>query len=53
MVAVGLFAAKWGGRALWLVPLTFVSVMALAGVAGMAGVSLPFGEIGIGISVVA
>jgi hypothetical protein len=47
MVAVGLFAAQLGGRALWLVPTTFVSVMALAGVAGMAGVKLPLVEIGI------
>jgi len=52
MVAVGLFAARLGGRALWLVPLTFVSVMALAGMAGMADVTLPFVEIGIGMSVV-
>jgi len=52
MVAVGVFAAHLGGRALWLVPLTFVSVMALAGIAGMAGVEIPFAEIGIGISVV-
>jgi len=52
MVAVGLFAAHLGGRALWLVPSTFVSVMALAGIAGTAGVELPFVEIGIGMSVV-
>jgi urease accessory protein len=52
MVAVGLFAAHLGGRALWLVPSTFVSVMALAGIAGTAGVKLPFVEIGIGMSVV-
>ena len=52
MVAVGLFAAHLSGRALWLVPLAFVSVMALAGIAGMAGVVLPFVEIGIGMSVI-
>lgn len=52
MVAVGLFAAHLGGRAMWLVPLTFVSVMALAGIAGMAGVKLPFVEVAIGMSVV-
>lgn len=51
MIAVGMFAAHLGGRALWLVPLTFVSVMAAAGVAGTAGVTLPFAEIGIGLSV--
>jgi urease accessory protein len=52
MVAVGLLAAHLGGRALWLVPLTFVSVMAIAGVLGIAGVGLPYVEIGIGMSVV-
>src|SRR5262245_38386642 len=52
MVAVGLFAAHLGGRALWLVPMTFISAMALAGLAGMAGVKLPFVEFGIGMSVV-
>jgi len=52
MVAVGLFAAHLGGRALWLVPLSFVSVMALAGIAGSAGTKLPFVEIGIGMSIV-
>ncbi len=53
MVAVGLFAAHLGGRALWLVPLAFVSVMAAAGLLGMAGVVLPFVETGIALSVVA
>jgi urease accessory protein len=52
MVAVGLFAANLGGRALWLVPLTFVSTMAIASVLGMAGLGLPYVEIGIGMSVV-
>jgi urease accessory protein len=52
MIAVGLFAAHLGGRALWLVPLSFVSVMALAGIAGMTGVTLPFTEMGIALSVV-
>src|SRR5499433_2092487 len=52
MVAVGLFAAFLGGRALWLVPLSFVSVMALAGIAASAGIKLPFAEIGIGMSIV-
>ena len=31
MVAVGLLSAHLGGRALWLVPLGFVGVMAVAG----------------------
>jgi urease accessory protein len=52
MVAVGLYAALLGGRALWLVPATFVTVMALGGAAGVAGYALPYVEIGIALSVV-
>jgi urease accessory protein len=52
MVAVGLFAALLGGRALWLVPASFVGMMVIGGALGMAGVNLPFVEIGIGLSVV-
>jgi urease accessory protein len=52
MVAVGLLAARLGGRALWLVPASFVIAMAAAGVAGMAGIALPYAEAGIAISVV-
>jgi urease accessory protein len=52
MVAVGLWAAQRGGRAIWLVPLTFVLVMALGGILGMTGVSLPFVERGIVLSVI-
>src|SRR5262245_22655719 len=52
MVAVGLFAARLGGNAKWVVPLTFVLVMTLTGVLGMTGVSIPFVEIGIALSVI-
>ena len=52
MVAVGLYAALLGGRALWLVPGTFVAVMALGGALGMAGYALPYTEIGIALSVI-
>lgn len=51
MTAVGLFAAHLGGRALWAVPATFVAVMALGGVFGAVGVSLPFTEAAIALSV--
>jgi urease accessory protein len=51
MVAVGLWAAQRGGRALWLVPSVFVSVMILGGALGMAAVSVPFVEPGIAASV--
>ena len=52
MVAVGLFAAQLGGRALWAVPASFVGMMAAAGVAGMSGVALPLIETGIALSVI-
>jgi urease accessory protein len=51
MVAVGVFAAQLDGRALWLVPASFVAVMAAAGLAGMAGIALPHVETGIALSV--
>lgn len=51
MVAVGLWAAQLGKRALWAVPATFVAVMTLGGIMGAAGVALPFVEQGILASV--
>ncbi|HEY3863159.1 MAG TPA: HupE/UreJ family protein [Verrucomicrobiae bacterium] len=53
MVAVGLWAAQHRGRALWLIPLTFVSVMLLGGILGVAGVYLPGAEWAIALSVLA
>lgn len=52
MVAIGIFSAQRGGRAIWLVPLSFVLVMTVGGALGMAGISLPFVESGILLSVV-
>jgi urease accessory protein len=52
MILVGVFAYQLGGRALWLVPLTFVSVMALGGFLGVMGTPVPFVEIGIALSVI-
>jgi urease accessory protein len=51
MVAVGLWAAQRGGRAIWVVPATFVLVMAMGGMLGVAGVSVPLVEPGIIASV--
>jgi urease accessory protein len=51
MFAVGLWAAQHRGRALWLIPLSFVSVMALGGILGLAGAWMPGAEAGIAISV--
>lgn len=52
MVAVGTFAANLGGRALWAVPLTFMSLMVAGGVLGMTAVALPFVEVGIALSII-
>src|SRR6185503_16439440 len=53
MVAVGMWAALKGGRALWVWPATFVGVMVVGGALGMAHVPVPFVEPGILASVVA
>lgn len=50
MVAVGVFAFVLGGRALFLVPLAFVAMMAAGFVLGVSGVNLPFVELGIALS---
>lgn len=44
MVAVGLWAASVGGKALWAVPTAFVGAMALGFAGAMAGMPLPFVE---------
>lgn len=52
MTAVGIWAAQRGGRALWMVPLAFVSVMAIGGMLGMAGLGqMPWTEQAIAASV--
>ena len=53
MIAVGLWAALKGGRALWVWPVAFVGLMLVGGALGMAHVALPFVEPGILASVVA
>lgn len=52
MVAVGLWAALKGGRAVWAWPAAFVGVMLAGGALGIAGVALPLVEPGILASVV-
>jgi hydrogenase/urease accessory protein HupE len=45
MIAVGIWAAQLRGQAIWMLPLTFVSVMSLGGLAGAASFALPSVEI--------
>jgi urease accessory protein len=47
MIAVGLWAAQLGGRALWVVPTAFVALMLAGGAIGMAGLEFPGVEWGI------
>lgn len=51
MVSVGILSAQIGGRAIWTVPGTFVTVMALGGVLGWLNVGLTSTEFGIAFSV--
>ncbi len=52
MVAVGLWAALLGGRAVWLVPTAFVGTMCVGFAVALAGLGLPFVEPVIAASVV-
>jgi hydrogenase/urease accessory protein HupE len=51
MIAVGWWAAQQRGRAVWLIPLTFVGVMTVGGIVGATGVALPGVELAILLSV--
>lgn len=52
MVAVGLWGAFLGQPAIWLLPVLFPLVMALAGALAILGVPLPGVEVGIALSAV-
>jgi urease accessory protein len=51
MLAIGLWAAQQGGRALWAVPAAFVGTMVLGGALALGGMALPQVETGIAASV--
>jgi urease accessory protein len=53
MVAVGLWGAFLGMPAIWLLPVVFPLVMAVAGALGVLGVPLPGVETGIALSAIA
>jgi len=50
MVAVGLWGAFLGKKAMWALPVIFPMVMALGGAVAVLGVPLPFVETGIALS---
>jgi urease accessory protein len=51
MLAVGMWAAQQGGRALWGIPLAFVAMMTLGGALALTGMQMPMVETGIATSV--
>ena len=53
MVAVGLWGAQLGKPAIYLLPITFPVIMAVGGLLGVAGMPLPFIEVGIALSALA
>ncbi|MFC3162679.1 HupE/UreJ family protein [Ciceribacter thiooxidans] len=53
MIGVGLWAASLGGRARYLVPLSFMGVMVAGGLLGITGIALPMVETLIAASVAA
>jgi urease accessory protein len=52
MLSVGILSAQIGGRAIWAVPATFVTGMAVGGLLGLIGIELPATELGIAVSLV-
>ncbi|MDP3586154.1 MAG: HupE/UreJ family protein [Thiobacillus sp.] len=51
MVAIGLWAAQQGGRALWAVPAAFVGAMLVGGGLAWSGIALPQVETALALSV--
>lgn len=52
MIAVGLYAAQLGGRAIWVLPAAFMTSMIAGGALGFAGIPVPMVEQGIALSVI-
>ncbi len=50
MIAVGIWGALLGGRAIWVLPVVFPFVMVIGGIMGMIGVPLPEASILYGIA---
>ncbi len=50
MLAVGIWAAQQGGRALWAIPLAFVGTLVAGGLLAINGIHLPLVEPGIAAS---
>lgn len=53
MLAIGIWASKLGGKARWQLPLTFLSIITLGALLGLAGITFSGVETGIAASVMA
>lgn len=53
MLAIGVWASKLGGKARWQLPLTFLSIMTLGAILGLAGITFSGVETAIAASVMA
>jgi urease accessory protein len=53
MLSVGILSAQMGGKAIWMIPTTFVGVMLIGGILGMQDIPLFSVELGIAFSVFA
>lgn len=51
MLSVGMLSTQLGGRAIWTVPLAFVTFMLVGGILGLYAIAVPFVEMGIALSV--
>jgi urease accessory protein len=52
MIAVGVWSGQIGGRLIWAAPLGFMTMMAVGGALGMAGLPFPYVESGIIASII-
>ncbi len=52
MVSVGILGAQLGGKSIWLIPLSFISMMVAGASLGILGVTMPFVEYGVMGSVI-
>lgn len=51
MIAVGVISTRFSGRSIWLVPGTFIVFMIFGGFFAVSGISIPYIETGIALSV--
>jgi urease accessory protein len=52
MVSVGIISSQLGGVNIWRIPSAFVLAMIFGGIVGAHQISLPYGELGIAMSVI-